>query len=805
MSKLRRPLARSRASSPTAWTVSPKDGGALLLVGKQGRIQVSALGPDLLRIRARAGGAFSHHASAAVLPGALNATAGNVHTEGTIASFFTESGRFQFDRASGHWAVLDAGGLIVASGSTPPTFSGRKTQIRLDLIERELLFGLGEGTGPLNRRGLVREFWNIDVLGHAPAIHPALQSLYVSIPFALSQRDGRVAGWFWDSPARQTWDLGQSNRSVATLSADSEELDLYLFLGPTMPAVVGRFTELTGRPPLPPRWALGFQQCRYSYESRDELETVAREFRRRKLPCDVLYLDIHHLDGHRVFTFGSKFPRPVEMLARLARKGFKTVTIVDPGVKDDPHFGVLKRGTQLGAFVRDAADQDDFLGEVWPGRVRFPDFLNPKVREWWGLEQRRLTELGVAGIWNDMNEPANFARPDKTLDPEAFHHTPDGAQRHVDVHNLYGQAMAQASREGLLAHARTGRKKTATPRPFVVTRAGYAGIQRHAIVWTGDNSSHWEHLRDAVPALLNLSLSGVSACGADVGGFLGVPTPELFARWFQFAAFTPFFRNHTNHGTPAQEPWAFGSIIEELCRLYLNLRYQLIPYFYCLTVEARRTGAPWMRPLCWHYANDAVAAGCEDQFLVGSDLLIAPILQPGATARCVYLPNDLWFDFWTGERHPGGRHIVVQAPMDQIPLLVRAGALLPMECAGPHVSPSAQPTISLHCWPRGNGVLEWHEDDGTTEAYHQGVVCHRRIRSRTRGRTLELEFEPESGAWSSTVNTWRLILWGARSASELTVNGVPFPASFDAEGQVCIAEIPNSPGALHVRFTGLSA
>ena len=767
------------------------------------QLQISALEGGILRLRARAAGPFSSGTSAAVIPGSLPAALGSVDVTKTTAAFVTLEGGIQVSLKTGAWDICDRGGLTIASG-TAPTFEDTRTRVQLHLIDRERLLGLGEGTGPLNRRGLVREFWNIDVLGHAPAIHPALQSLYVSIPFAISLRDGRAAAWFWDSPVRQTWDLGQSDRSTATLTAESPELDLYVFPGPTLPTVLERFTALTGRSPLPPRWALGFQQCRYSYETREELETVAREFRRRKLPCDVLYLDIHHLDGHRVFTFGATFPKPAEMLSGLARKGFKTMAIVDPGVKDDPAFGVFQRGATLGAFVRDAGGKKDFIGEVWPGTVRFPDFLNPEVRAWWGLEQHRLSELGIAGIWNDMNEPANFARPDKTLAPDAIHRTPDGPRPHAAVHNLYGQAMAQASREGLLTHSRRGRGRTATPRPFVVTRAGYAGIQRHATVWTGDNSSHWEHLRDALPTLLNLSLSGVSSCGADVGGFLGVPTAELFARWFQFAAFTPFFRNHTNHGTPAQEPWAFGAPTEELCRLYLNLRYQLLPYFYCLTAEARRTGAPWMRPLCWHYANDAVAAACEDQFLVGSDLLVAPILQPGATARCVYLPNDLWFDFWTGEVHPGGRHIVVQAPMEQIPLLVRAGALLPMESAGPFVKPHTQEVVALHCWPRGRSTMEWHEDDGATEAYQEGVVCRRSIHSRTQGRTLELEFEAETGAWSSTVRIWRLIFWGARSAGALTVNGVPFPTSFDADGQVCLAEIPNSPAALHVRFTGLA-
>jgi alpha-glucosidase len=269
---------------------------------------------------------------------------------------------------------------------------------------------------------------------------------------------------------------------------------------------------------------------------------IAGEFRKRDLPCDVLHLDIHHMDGYRVFTFGKSFPQPSAMMKRLAKQGFKVVAIVDPGVKNDPKFGVLRRGAKAGAFVKDPGGTKDFLGEVWPGVARFPDFLNARTRAWWGEEQQALLDAGVSGFWNDMNEPANFARPDKTLDPQCRHATDFGPRRHHQVHNLYGQQMARASREGAL-RSRPGE------RPFVITRAGYAGIQRHALVWTGDNSSHWDHLNDAVQMFLNLSLSGVPFCGGDVGGFLENTTPELFLRWFQFATFTPFFRNHTNLGT----------------------------------------------------------------------------------------------------------------------------------------------------------------------------------------------------------------------------------------------------------------
>ncbi|MCC6231651.1 MAG: alpha-glucosidase, partial [Verrucomicrobiales bacterium] len=375
-------------------------------------LEITALATDLFRLTRFPRGQ-SAPPSWAVLPLAPMSpppVPGPVVAE-TPIRLSTREATWTLHPTSGEWSLHDAHGLELFRASPPgPAAPSRSplNHLTLALHPREQLFGLGETTGPLNKRGLIKEFWNIDVLGHAPAIHPGLRNLYVSIPFALSLRDGRAAGLFWDCPARQTWDLGATHTDQWTLSADSPGLDLYLFTGPSPARVVERFTELTGRIPLPPRWALGYQQCRYSYTSRTELERVAAEFRRRQLPCDVLYCDIHHLDSYRVFTFGKTYPKPGQMIAQLRRRGFKVVTIVDPGVKDDPRFGTLVRGRRLQAFVRDPQKRRDALGEVWPGRSRFPDFLHQRVRDWWGDEQRALVKLGVAGVWNDMNEPANF-------------------------------------------------------------------------------------------------------------------------------------------------------------------------------------------------------------------------------------------------------------------------------------------------------------------------------------------------------------------------------------------------------------
>ncbi len=410
--------------------VASEDSNGFILKSRNAVFQVLSLAPDLFRIRIVRGKTLPKTPSWAVVHTEWPQTGTRTRVSRNRASLETANGCLAVKLDSGAWEMTDPHGLTMFSAGPNGTgFTGAEASVKLTLSAGESLFGMGETTGAFNRRGLDRDFWNIDVLGHAPAIHPALKQLYVSIPFGISLRDGRAAGLFWDNPARQRWNVGQTVLDQWSMTAASGEIDLYLFLGPKVDSVVARYTELTGQMPLPPRWGLGYQQCRYSYETRTRVEEIAREFRKRELPCDVLYLDIHHMDGYRVFTFGKTFPKPANMIQKLARQGFKVVTIVDPGVKDDPKFGVRKRGVAANVFVKDASGRKDFIGEVWPGKARFPDFLNRDAREWWGREQAALLKAGVAGFWNDMNEPANFARPDKTLDPKCRHRT-DFGPRH---------------------------------------------------------------------------------------------------------------------------------------------------------------------------------------------------------------------------------------------------------------------------------------------------------------------------------------------------------------------------------------
>ncbi|MFO1496903.1 MAG: glycoside hydrolase family 31 protein [Verrucomicrobiota bacterium] len=782
----------SKPNQTRAAALSPNHAQSVLLHNDSERIELSALSDDLFRLRMTHGPAFSPLASWAICQTDWPEVSVDLRQHRGTASVQTSQGQLTF--AHGGWQLRDRGGQVVFS--SPPrgtAFSGTEPSVVLELEEKESIFALGESSGPFNKRGLIREFWNIDVGGHTRAVHAALRNMYLSVPFALSLRHGRAAGLFWDNPTRQKWDLGQTTFDQWKMTASNGEIDLYLFLGPTCPDVLRRYTKLTGRMPLPPQWALGYQQCRYSYETRRRVEEIARTFRAKQIPCDVLYLDIHYMDEYRVFTFGRTFPNPRRMIAGLGKSGFKVVTIVDPGVKDDQKFPVLQRGLQRKAFVKDRSGRKDYLGQVWPGRVRFPDFLNPAARAWWSEEQARFQRLGIAGFWNDMNEPADFSAPGKDFPGECLHQVGPAAVRHASVHNVYGSEMARASFEGALAAA-------PNRRPFVITRAGYAGLQKHALVWTGDNDSTWEHLADSVQMLLNLGLSGIAFCGADVGGFHHNTTGELLARWTQLAAFTPFFRNHSNIGTIDQEPWAFGPKIESICRRFIQLRYQLLPYLSGLFREAHREGIPVMRPLLWHYPNDPKAVAAGDQFLLGADLLVAPILRQGATARSVYLPAGTWFDFWTGAAHRGGAHLLAEADLDSMPIYVRAGAIIPFLPVQQYVGEKAGHEVTLHLWPGNRGDLSWYEDDGLSRDYEKGVYYQRRLSMSKRNRRTRLCFEAPQGRGCSHVRRWRVLLRNCPRAVRPQLSGEPLALQFDRETSLCSFGVANETAPFEVNW-----
>jgi len=597
--------------------------------------------------------------------------------------------------------------------------------VSLPLDPGARVYGLGEKTGALDKRGRTWTMWNSDEPDHTPERDP----LYESIPVAYLFTPAGTTTIFADSTAVIYFDVGEADSSRLQIELHDTAADIYLRRDPSLPAAVAAYTGLTGRHELPPEWALGFQQCRYSYFPDTRVIEVAEELRRSEVPADVIYLDIHYMDGYRVFTWDrQRFPDPQGMIARLRELGLRVVTIIDPGVKADPEYPVFAEGAAGDLFLNEPTG-GPYVGTVWPGKAVFPDFTSAATREWWAAQHRHLFDVGVAGVWNDMNEPADFSgdeiyRPDFTV-PDRLIARNDGYPASMArLHNAYGVAMNSATRDAF----RTQRPEE---RGFVLTRSGFAGVQRNAAVWTGDNHSWWEHIGLLQPMLLNLGLSGVAFAGGDVGGFQLNASPELYARWIAAASLTPFFRAHSALDTVDHEPWSFGEEVLAITRRWVGLRYRLLPYLYTLFEGATRTGAPVMRPLVWEFPADPRVQNRGDSYLLGSAILAAPVGTPGVQERAVYLPAGVWYDFWSGERivagdpsrpAAGGTVVAVDAPLDRMPLFVRGGTIVPFEALRQHTGERGDGVLRLLVAPDADGRAtgDLYADAGEGFGYRSG-------------------------------------------------------------------------------------
>ncbi len=528
--------------------------------------------------------------------------------------------------------------------------------------------GLGNRAAGFDLTGGRYELWNTDPSLYDRGDDP----LYLNVPLLFMFSEGNATGLFFDNPYRSLLDIASKNNKIIEYQTTGGELTFYIMAGSPQ-SVMEQYTKLTGRMNLPPLWALGYHQSRWSYYPQKKVLEIAEEFRQRNIPCDVIHIDIDYMDGYRCFTWDKKrFPDPKGMIKTLHAKGFKVLTMIDPGIKVDPEYHVYKDGIEKDVFIKYPGGSR-FTGPVWPGNCHFPDFTDVKVREWWGKLYKPLLDDGVDAFWNDMNEIALITFLTGTTVPDCILHSFEGnGAEHAQMHNNYGMLMARASTEGI-------QKLRPGKRPFVLSRSGWAGLQRYAVNWTGDNRSTWDHLRLSVSMLLNLGLSGIPFTGPDIGGFAGKPSPELFARWMQLGAFIPFFRNHTMKGSPDQEPWSFGRKVESICRKYLELRYRLLPYVYTAVWQAHEKGIPIARPLWFMHPHDKNTYDIEDQYLFGDSFLVAPVLHKDQDSRTVYLPdgND-WYDYRSNKKYTGGSTITVDAPVDTLPLFVRAGSIIPV-------------------------------------------------------------------------------------------------------------------------------
>ena len=661
----------------------------------------------------------------------------------------------------------------------------------------ERFYGFGERTGGLDRRGRRLVFWNTDA--YDPAIggwRIDQDPLYVAIPIAIGLRDGVAYGVFTDDARRLEVDVARDHpeRLAVHVPAPARGLDQWVIAGPSLREVVRRYTGLTGRTPLPPRWALGYHQSRWGYAPAARVTELARGFRDRGLPADALWLDIQHMRGFRTFTWDPvAFPDPVALAGALAADAFALVVIADPGLKVDPGWDVYDDAVAGDHLLRRAGGAI-YEGVAWPGPSAFPDFTRAETRAWWGARIGALVGLGVDGVWLDLNEPTTFPEGGGgTTIPDDVP-TASGAPM-GEVHNVYATLEAQATFEGLRAAA-------PARRPFVLSRAGSPGIQRWAAVWTGDAPSTWDTLAGTLPMLLGMGLSGVPFVGSDVGGYSGGATPELFARWIAVGSISPFFRGHVTNGVGDQEPWAFGAEVEEISRRVAAERYRLLPYLYALFAEAEATGAPVLRPLVYEFQDDPATWDLDDQAMLGPFLLIAPVLEPGATTRRVYLPAGRWFEARSGAVHDGPATVEVDVTLAALPTFARAGAIVPRWPRGRaigHAGESDGEVLELEVFPGPPSELVLHEDDG------DGYGDHRRVRYALAATAdgARLTAERAGGARPAPARTLRIRVRRVdRRPSEVRLDGRPVDGwTWDDNDRALIVELADRDAfALDLRY-----
>jgi alpha-glucosidase len=648
----------------------------------------------------------------------------------------------------------------------------------------EHFYGLGEKAARLDKRRSFFTNWNSDTPGYTEGKDP----IYQTIPFYIGLQRGQAYGIFFDNSYRSYFDFGKNSQAYAAFGAEGGEMNYYFFYGPQIKKILSRYTELTGRMPLPPMWALGNQQSRWSYYPDTMAEEVVRQYRERDLPLDVLHLDIDYMQGYRVFTWNTdRFPNPKAFTEKLKQQGVKVVTIVDPGVKylppaidanaattvsknpelapQDKSYYVFNQGVEKGYFQKRKSGEL-FIPRVWPGESTFVDFTLPDARRWWGDLHHAYTDNGVAGIWNDMNEPSDFVDQTGKNQIDVVSHDEGENSTHAKNRNVFALLMARATYEGL-------ERLQPDKRPYIITRAAYAGIQRYSTMWTGDTNSTWDSLALSLPMYQTLGLSGEAFVGSDVGGFIGRGNGELLVRSYQVSFLVPFCRNHKVIDGYDQEPWRFGKFYEDIIRKYLKLRYRLLPFLYTRLEEAHQTGMPLFRPLMLNYQHDSNTLNLDDEFMIGEDLLVAPILQPNQTSRLVYLPEGVWYDYWTGKKQTGGTMIRVDAPLEVVPMFVRGGSIIP---EGPEMNyvgekPFDPITFYIHPDAQGRAATTLYEDDGTSPAYKRGVYRRTRVSVASSGKGFEIKVSPPEGGYQPGSRKLLFVAPFAGSIREVTLDG----------------------------------
>ena len=640
-------------------------------------------------------------------------------------------------------------------------YGGNIVKMSKSSKDGECFYGLGDKATQMNLKGKRVENFATDQYAYQKDQEP----LYKVVPFYIGLHNKQSYGIFFDNTFRTFFDFCQERRNVTSYWAEGGEMNYYFIYGPQMQDVVTTYTDLTGKPELPPLWVLGYHQCKWSYYPESKVKEITSKFRELQIPCDAIYLDIDYMEGFRCFTWNKNyFPDPKKMVAELAEDGFKTIVIIDPGIKIDKDYWVYKEALEKDYFCK-RADGPYMKGKVWPGECNFPDYTNPVVREWWaGLFKELISEIGVKGVWNDMNEPAVMEVPNKTF-PMDVRHVYDGNPcSHRKAHNIYGTQMARATYHGV--------KRFAYPkRPFVITRSAYSGAQRYTSSWTGDNVATWEHLWIANIQVQRMSISGMGFTGSDIGGFAEQPTGELYARWIQLGVFHPFCRTHSSGDHGNQEPWAFDEEVINITRKFVSLRYQLIPYLYTMFWQYIEEGVPMLKPLVYYDQDDTQTHYRNDEFIFGNQILVCPILEPNAVGRRMYIPRGEWYNYWTNELFVGGREIWIDTKFDEIPVFVKAGAIIPKYPVQQYVGELEFDELTLDVYYKnGKEQSGVYEDAQDGYDYKKGRYSHLSLRSIGKEKELIIQLHKE-GKYETPYSKYKINLIGLPfSVSEIEID-----------------------------------
>ncbi len=783
------------------------DGESLVVTCGVIKISIAPDRAGMVRVRLAPTGTFARDYSWAVVANDKPITPPQFEEPPGALKLYTEQVMVRVQRAPCRISFHHLDGSLISAddASKGMAVDGNEVRCWKTLHENDHFFGMGERAGPLDKRGFVLENWNHDSAENEPYTDP----LYQSHPFFMVFNDGLAHGYYFDNTFRSTFDFGKTSTTSYSFGAPDGELNYYFIPGPTPADVVRRYGQLVGRTPLPPLWALGYQQCRWSYESDKRVRNIAKKLRDCKIPCDVIYMDIDYMDGYRCFTWHpERFSNPRKLLKNLRQDGFKPVVIIDPGILVEGGYSVYDEGVAGDHFCKNG-DGDHYLGKVWPGTTVYPDYTRSATRDWWGSLYKGLIEDGIAGFWNDMNEPADFTFDHGSVSLDMQHDNDGHPSDHRSVHNIYGMQMARGTYEGV-------QKLRPDERPFVLTRAGFSGVQRYAAVWTGDNLSSWDHLRCSIPMLLNMGLTGIAMCGADIGGFRGHPSPELYTRWLQVGAFYPFCRTHNAGGmgndAREQDPTAFGKKYEKHNRAAIELRYRLMPYIYTQMRAASASGLPLMRPVLLDFPRADAVHKLNDVFMFGPSLFVAPVVYEGVDHREIRLPAGDWYEYETGRHVEGGTETPLRYPvkLSSIPMFARAGAVIPTRTVTQYVDEKPLDELILRIYP-GIGGGTFYNDDGRSHAHRDGEFLSETYAVDVDGDSNERTFRiSERGGIEAFVpQRYLLAFYGVASAPQrvqLVGNDVPERKSkgavrkgkggwyFDAEREILYIGL-HQPGA----------